>query len=407
MLVYFATSQLASNILTLLSGFLVVKSIDPETYGLFAGFQVYLGYILLMHGGILNGIGRELPFLLGKGDLKSGKELADSANLLTLVIGLTASLVFLILSGFQLWQKQFVLSLILLSYAIIAFFHLFNSIFLPFLYRTNKDFNSLAHQRIKQGIVNLLTVLLVWRFGIYGLCIRGVLLSLLIFTLLYKHKPYDLNFKYSLENYRHLLKVGFPIFLVGRITPLWQTVMNNYIVVAGGPLYYGYYAISMIIKGTVNTIPSAFSQVIYPRMSIMFGEGKQIDYILNRSLKPLAFQFILMLAVTITGALILPDIVDYLLPKYSPGIKAAQWAIFIPLVSSLGALNNIFNVVGKQKLYIAALTIGAIIGTAFVFVSIDILGFRLEIFSQGLVVGTLFQQLIAFTMLIKVKQYYT
>jgi O-antigen/teichoic acid export membrane protein len=93
-LIRFSSSQLIFNALTLVSGFLVVKLVDPKTYGSFAGYQVYLGYILLMHGGILNGLNRELPYLLGKGDNKYSEELVASANLLTLVIGIISSFVF-------------------------------------------------------------------------------------------------------------------------------------------------------------------------------------------------------------------------------------------------------------------------------------------------------------------------
>jgi len=58
----------------MLSGFLVVSLIDPELYGQFTGIGVYTGYILLGHGGIINGLGRELPYELGRGNDNYARE---------------------------------------------------------------------------------------------------------------------------------------------------------------------------------------------------------------------------------------------------------------------------------------------------------------------------------------------
>jgi O-antigen/teichoic acid export membrane protein len=402
-LIRFASSQLISNALTLISGFLIIRIVDPETYGLYSGYQIYLGYVILMHGGVLNGLNRELPYLLGKGEDNKGKDLADSANLLTLLISILASLFFFILTIINLVNKQYTVSIILFSYTIISFFYLYNSLFLPFLYKTNKDFNSLSKQRIKTGMANMITVLVVWKFGIYGLCIRGIFMAVYLFYLLNKNKPYKLKLNYNLTNYRHLLKIGFPIFLVGRINPLWQTIMSNYILVVGGPLYFGYYSLALIIQSSISVIPNAFSQIIYPRMSIMYGQGQSVSFILRANVKPLIFQFIFMVFISGVSFLILPYIVKLLLPKYALGIKAAQWALFTSVVLSFAALNNIYNVIGKQQYLISALLIGAIIGSVFVYFSILVYGFKLETFTQGFLIGSFFQVLIGFLFLIKIK----
>ena len=67
-LIKFASAQVISNFLRLISGLLVVRLLDPSLYGQYTGVGVFLGYILLGHGGIINGLGRELPFELGKGN---------------------------------------------------------------------------------------------------------------------------------------------------------------------------------------------------------------------------------------------------------------------------------------------------------------------------------------------------
>jgi O-antigen/teichoic acid export membrane protein len=62
----FASAQTVSTFLRLISGLLVVRLIEPEIYGQYTGVGVFLGYLLLGQGGLINGLSRELPFELGR-----------------------------------------------------------------------------------------------------------------------------------------------------------------------------------------------------------------------------------------------------------------------------------------------------------------------------------------------------
>lgn len=398
----FAASQILSNGLTVIAGFLVIRLVEPEIYGLYSGYHVYLGYVLLMHGGVLNGMSRELPFLLGEGNNEYGKELAYSANGLTFVISVMVSMVFLALSVYHFVLDNNLVALILLSYVFVSFTYLYNSLFLPFLYRTNKDFDKLAVQRIKNGLANLLTILFVYKYGIYGLIFRGLTLAMYSFYLLFKNKPYDLKFNLTRSHLLHLLKIGFPIFLVGRINPLWQTVLNNYIVLAGGPLQYGYYTITLVVQNSVNIIPQSFSQIIYPRMAMMYGQGITVKEILARNMKPLIFQLLFLSMMSSVLFFLIPPLILYFLPSYVGGTEAARWAIFIPVALSFGSINNIYNVIGKQQYILTALVFGAIIGSIFLFYQLETKGFKLEFFSQALLIGMSIQQIISMLFLRKV-----
>ncbi len=142
-------------------------------------------------------------------------------------------------------------------------------------------------------------------------------------------------------------------------------------------------------------IPKSFGQVIYPRMSIMFGEGKTPAEIIRLNLKPLFFQFFVILVMAVAGAIILPYVIPHLLPKYTQGIGPAQWIMFVPVVSSFGAINSIFNVTKQQKYYFVALISGAIIGTAYIYFRLSVNEFDLLFFPQGMIIGKVFQQMVA------------
>lgn len=402
-LMKFATSQIISNFLRIISGFLVVKMLDPEIYGTFTGVGIYLGYFALGHLGIINGLGREFPFQLGKENEEYGKQLANSTFVITFIISLITALIFLSFSIYYFAVLNTVLGLTFLSYAIIGGLNLMNSQFLQVLYRTSSDFLKLSRLNIYLGFCNLISVLLVWKFGFYGLLIRGITLALIQFYLLFQNKPYPLSMRIKRKDVFHLFKTGLPIFAVGQVNPLWATIANNLIFSLGGARYFGLYALANIVQKSMNIVPKSFSQVIYPRMAIMFGEGKSPRKIILLNLKPLVFQFVVMLGIAVSGALILPYIIPYVLPKYIEGIVPAQWIMFVPVLLSFGALNNIFNVTKQQKYYFISLIIGALVGTLYMLFRLQGHEFDLAVFPQGLIIGKLLQQVLSLFFALRLK----
>jgi O-antigen/teichoic acid export membrane protein len=381
----------------------VVRLLDPDIYGLYTGIGVYLGYFALGHLGIINGLGREFPYQMGRGNEEYGKQLSNSSFAVTLLLGLVSGFVFLLIAGYNLAIGKYLLGFTLLSYVIVAALNVFNTQFLPTLYRTNTDFEKLSRVNISFGWWNLVTVIFVWLLGFPGLLVRGILLAVIQFYLLFRHKPYPLKFKPIKDDLILLLKTGFPIYVVGQINPLWSTIVNNLIFALGGAKNFGLYALSNIVQTTVQMIPTSFGQVIYPRMSKMYGEGKAPKEIILLNLKPLVFQFFVMLCICIIGILLLPVVIPLILPKYVEGILPAQWILVVPVIYSFGAVNNIFNVTGKQKLYFISLITGAVVGTLFIYLKLQAGGFSLLTFPQGMILGRLIQQAMSLYFAFKVE----
>lgn len=398
-LLRFASSQVASNFLRILAGFLVVRVVDPETYGMFSGVGIFLGYVLLGHGGIINGLSRELPYEVGRGNEEYARDLASSALVLTSVVSFLAAAAFLSFALVHFSESDWQLSFIFFSYSIMAALHLFNKQFLPVLYRTNRDFDSLSRQNMLVASANVISVSLVWLWDVWGLALRGVCLALYEGYLLFKNKPYHLNWHTSWEHHRKLFKTGWPIFIVGYVNPVWNTAINNMIFVVGGAVNFGLYSLANIVQAAVAIIPNAFSQVIYPKMAVMYGQGMPISVILRANIKPVVFQFAILLLMGVVGALLLPHVIPILLPAYAHGVNAAQWMMFLAAAQAFTPLNNIYNVIGRQKWYFISLVIGSVVGSVFIAVNINYFGFSLEVFPQGLLLGKAIQQILSLSFL--------
>lgn len=392
-LVHFASSQMVSNFLRIISGLIVVRMLDPEEYGTFTGISIYLGYVLLGHLGVVNGVGRELPYQKGKRNEAYAQQLAQSGFVISALVGIASAVVFLVFAIYHQLNGDSLLALTFAAHVVLSGLHLLTKQFLPVLYRTNTDFLKLSRQNITVGFVNVVSVVLVYYFHYSGLLIRAILLIVVEFLLLYKNSPYKLSLNIRKDDVVSLFKIGLPIYAVGQVTPLWQTIVSNMMFAMGGAMQFGLYALSNIVLTTAAMIPTSFSQVLYPRMSVMLGQGKSLREIQRTNLRPMIFQFTVMLVVAVVGCILLPHIVYYLLPKYQEGVLAAQWILFVPVVRSI-SLNNIFNVTGKQRPYLIALVTGALVGTTYILLSLHVKGFRLEIFPQGLIIGTFCQQVL-------------
>ena len=195
----FAGSQVLYNGLRMIAGFLVVRMIIPEIHGAFSGVSVFMGYILLGHIGILNGLGRDIPYELGKKNKELVDKLAALGLWISYLIGILAACIFgffLIRKGINGTEQDI---LIYATFTVISFFYLITKAYLPVLFRTNNEFNKLSKINIALALINIASVALVWQFGLFGLCLRAIILIIIEFGLLFHYRPIKISPSWNLD----------------------------------------------------------------------------------------------------------------------------------------------------------------------------------------------------------------
>ena len=400
-LLSYASSQVAGNILKMIAGFLTVRLIAPDIYGYFSGKGIFLGYLSLAHIGILNGLNRELPVEQGRGNIGQVKELASVGYWVSLFIGIPSSILLIVLGVISFIHEDVQESMIYFTYATSAFFLLLNKFYLPILYRTNQDFTKLTKITIYTAVINIATVFFVWwQDNYWGLCIRLIILNVIEFFFLYYLRPVKVSPKWSLKSVKQLLHTGIPIYIVGYINPLWDTIKNNIIFSLGGGISYGYFALSTVVSGAVGMIPNSFSQIIYPKMAISFGKGESKRSIIQSSIKPMFLLFGISCVIAILGYFLLEPMVRFFLPKYIPGVDAALWTLGLPIIASFSLVSNYFNVYKKQGLYIIGIVSGIIASSIYLFIYYQLFGFNINMFPQSLLIGSFVQNAVCLSLII-------
>jgi O-antigen/teichoic acid export membrane protein len=391
----------ASMMLRMLGGVLQAKCVLPAVLGMFNSIGLVLGYVPLLQLGILNGMNRELPYFIGKGDRQRVNELAAAAQAWALAVG---GIVGIALAGVGCWQLahgQWQLAAGWFTNAVLAVLLFYNTNYLQMTYRTGHDFARLAMSSVIENGVALALVSLVALLNFYGLCLRALLTAFVSVSFLHYWRPVRVGPRWDARHLMHLLVIGVPIFIVGHIYALW-TVLNSTLVFGYlGKEGLGLYQMAIVAGGALELLPTAVSQVLYPRMAEQYGRSGRLDDLIRMSIKPIILSVVGMVPMIVLGWFAVGPVIRLVLPAYADAVPAIRWSLLVPLVQAFCPINNVYNVLRRQEFYIVAIVLGmgAYVGSLMWLVR-D--GADLTAFPQAMLVGRVVFAVASYALLIPV-----
>ena len=189
---YFSSNVFGSFV-TIFSGFFTYRYIDPDLMGIWALFTVLELYATFTRLGIINGLGRELPYFLGRNENDLAKGYASTALLYSLSSNIILFLVILFLFYFDFFSlsNQYYL----VTFIVVLLRLLFTSYtsYLSVTFRTTKSFNDLSNVKIALAFIDFATVFLIVLYGFWGLLMRHLLLSLFEMIFLHFKRPISVS----------------------------------------------------------------------------------------------------------------------------------------------------------------------------------------------------------------------
>lgn len=384
----FAGSNMVSTVLRLVGGLLVSRAVVPSVLGLFNGINLVVGYVPFLQLGVINGLNRDLPYHLGRGDRPHATKLAAAAQAWALLTGGVAGLAMVLVSIWQASQGAWQLAFGWLTVSLPVFMAIFGQMYLQALFRTRSEFERLGKYNLIQALVAFALVALVWPMKFYGLCLRGMLIAASSLLLLWYWRPLKVEFRWDGRALKELVRTGVPVFAVGQFYSWWGVLDSTLVLKFAGTTGLGLYALSGLAGKTVGMVSNALGQVVYPRMSEEYGKGSGVGMLVRMAWFPVVFSVLVTGILGALGWTALPLFVRIVLPKYLGGVEAARWTLVSALVVSLMPINNVFNVVKRQDLYGAAMGIGIFTYLGGVFLLGGSVG-KLAAFPQAMVFGRL------------------
>jgi O-antigen/teichoic acid export membrane protein len=383
-----AGGNLISMVLRLVSGFFLGRLVLPATLGLFTGIGLVLGYAPFLQLGILNGLNRELPYYVGKGDRQRVNELAAAAQAWAILVG---GLVGTALVGVAVWQfasGETLKAVGWLTYAVLALALFYGTDYLQMTFRTSQDFAKLALANVVESASGVALLAAVAYMGFYGLCVRAVAMAAISTSLLFLWRPIRGRPRWNLRHLKHLLFVGAPIFGVGQLYGAWRVIDSTLVLKLAGTTGMGLYAMVLMASAALEVVPSAVGQVVYPRMAEEYGRTESLNGLVRIARKPMMVSAIGLIPVVMAGWLLVGPFMRALLPNYVGAVPAMQWSLLLPLVASLQPVTNLFNVARRQVLYATAI-VGGVASYAGSLLWLSHGGVSLVDFPQAMLIGRL------------------
>jgi O-antigen/teichoic acid export membrane protein len=399
-----AGGNLVAMAMRLAGGILLGRLIAPDTLGLFAGIGLVLGYSTIAQMGILNGVSRELPYHIGRGDLARAHDLAAAGQAWALAAGGVISLGLLAVAAWHLVHGNLEQAAGWATNAILAIFSFFGSNgYLSITFRTSSEFVRLARVNVVEAATGLAALALVAAFGFYGLCLRVILAGATSTALLFHWRPLRVGPRWNRSNLRHLFIIGAPIYAVGQFQGLWTGVINSTLVLHFAGTYgMGLYAMVALATAAMDVVPTAVGQVIYPRVAHEYGSGKDTHHLLRIVIKPMLATSAGMAVVAAVGWVAAEPMVTLVMPQYVGAVPAMQWALLLPVVTSFQMVMAVFTAVRRQDMHLAAVSCG--IATYVVALLLLQPDGNLTAFPQAMLAGNTVLVFVAFLLVLRLER---
>lgn len=318
-LINFLSSTLFMYGITLLTGFVTYRYVAPDYLGIWAVFSTFTTIASILRLGIVNGMNRELPFYLGKGEKEKAMGFASTTLFYTLLssgVLLLIGLVFVFFFDFESKGDysnayKFAAAVFFLKIIIEPYYN-----YLSGTFRTSDSFNKLSRIQYIIGILRLISIPLVIIYLYNGYLIRELIIEILSVLLLHLNRPLKgVKPSFDFTLFKGLFSIGFSVFMVSYVSYLVDSIPRLFIIKEGTAVDLGLYSPVLIILSTVLLIPSTISNYLYPKFSFAYGQGCSRAYLWAQMKKMMAGSVLVGLVCSVL-VLLLIDKLMVLFPKY-------------------------------------------------------------------------------------------
>jgi len=342
----FSSVQGLSSIGGMIYSFFIAKFLGPEILGIVRTAQLSENYSELSSLGLPFALRREIPQLLGDKQEDEVVRMSNAVYSYGLIAYAISSLVVLCVSFFI---ENRLLSYSLAIFSIVIFLKAFNS-FGNIMAKGLNDYKFLSKMELLKPIILILSLPLVYFFGISAVLWINVLIALILSIFYYKYIQYGYHWYWNWNIIRKLLFVAFPIFLTSISTLIFSSIDRLVIATFGSFEEVGFYTVGNMIATPIFIIISTSSLVIFTGLNKKYGKQTNESIILKHIEEPIILLSYLIPLFIGVGVIFMPSFIQLFLPKYYDAVIIGQIlavSVYFQVSSSFAA--NAMFVMEKQK----------------------------------------------------------
>lgn len=361
----YTLSSYAAQIFDLINGILVRRFLGPTNMGIWAFLQVIQNYAKHAGLGVTMATARDVPYFLGKGDRDKAHQIQNLVFSFTL---LTALVVALGIFAFAWGSRPRYSQPIFYGFVVVAVLIILQRLYNLFvvLLRSYKEFVFAGFLNIASSIASVfLTVLLAWKFRLYGFYVAVVLNYLLMLALILWRTPYRFSFHFDFLGLLPLLNLGLAVLFSDIFRTILMTIDRIMIAKFLGFEELGHYSIALMASNYLYSLPNMLSIIFFPHLQEVFAQrdrSEDLERFLREPTLCLAYLFPFLIGLAWSAATWLVPVV---LPQYVHGIPALQYLVLGSFFTALShSFSNFMITIKKQWQLVPLLGFSIVFGFA-------------------------------------------
>jgi len=322
---------------SLISGYFYALFLGPAVYGIWQTARVFLSYSTFTSLGIPFTMRRDFITLRSEGKIAEAEKLAHVTVTYSFIINPLAGLIFILIAVFS--NSQIALRISFLVVGIMYITELFTGIG-NILHKGINDYKTIALGDTIYGAGLLLLIPFVYYFGYYALLTGYVAISVIRALFFFVRRPVKYKWDLDLNVLKRLVFSAFPLFLVTIISTVFTSI--DRLLIAGLLNFenVGFYSLSSFLSQPLTLALNSLSVVIFTHLNEKYGSRKDSMVIEKQTYIPQKLFSNLMAPVIGMGIVVLPQLTQLFLPKYTEGVIAAQINIFAILFFRLAGFSS-------------------------------------------------------------------
>lgn len=323
----YSLSSYVAQFLDVVNGILLRRFLGPASMGVWSFLQVILQYAKHAGLGVASATIRDVPYYLGKGDTGKAKEVQNivfTFTSSTAVLGGIGLAIFAFVKRAD-YSPSIVVGLYVVA-ALIILQRFYNM--LVVLLRAYKKFVFAGIVNILSSFVTLLmTVLLVWKFGLYGLFAGVVLHYVIMIALMFFKGHFSFSWDWNWEGLKPLLGLGSAMVIFGILRTVLLSIDRIMIAKYLGFKELGYYSIALMANNYLYALPNMFGVIFFPHFQEVFAQRDAAQdlrkFLVQPTMSIAYFYPVLVGMVWIVSDWLIP----FILPQYIAGLTALKIVI--------------------------------------------------------------------------------
>ena len=345
MVVGFTASSIFKTFAGMAISLIAIKVIGPEKLGLWQAALIIKPYVGFTQLGLTQGLGRQLPFYMGKKDHDRVEKYASNAQFVTILYTTFFMVVAILLSVFLAsgLQEQ----LIYLTAGVFISTSFVDN-YLSSTYRSSKSFADLSKVYVFSSVFAFILSPLIFYYEFSGYLVLLLMHSLVSTILLVIYRPIKTKSKFIRNIYIENIKIGFPILSLNYLRSLPDTYPRIFIVFFISTTALGLTAPANAALTAFSVLPGALAKYIVPTMTYEYAKSNDKKVIWYK-IKKLSFYLSIFGVVGLLSLFIIPYLIENYFPKYEESIFITILAVIIGFFRMYALVFQVFNTLKRYK----------------------------------------------------------